>query len=169
MRYFVTIRGETVPVEIGQGEVRVNGTSLSVDLDGIQGTDVRTLLMDGASYRVVAKRDDGRWTVDVGGCHEVAEVVDERTVAIRQMTGDRGADQGVNPVRAPMPGLVVKVEVSVSERVEPGQGLVIIEAMKMENELRAEAAARIENVHVSDGDVVEKGQLLIELAPLEEA
>ncbi len=167
MRYFVTIRGETVPVEIGQGEVRVNGTSVSVDLDGIQGTDVRTLLMDGASYRVVAKRDDGHWTVDVGGCHEVAEVVDERTVAIRQMTGDRGADQGVKPVRAPMPGLVVKVEVNVSERVEPGQGLVIIEAMKMENELRAEAAARIEKIHVSDGDVVEKGQLLIELAPLE--
>ena len=65
-----------------------------------------------------------------------------------------------------MPGLIVRIEVDEADRVEQGQGLVIIEAMKMENELRAEAAARVERIHVSHGDAVEKGQLLIDLAPL---
>ena len=169
MRYFVTIRGKTVPVEVGAGEVRVGDKSVSVDLDGVRGTDVHTLLMDGTSYRVVAKRDDGRWVVDVGGCHEIADVIDARTAAIRELVGDSGQSNGVQPIRAPMPGLVVKVEVEESDRVEPGQGLVIIEAMKMENELRADASARVEKIHVSHGDAVEKGQLLIDLAPLSDA
>ena len=68
-----------------------------------------------------------------------------------------------------MPGLIVKVEVRETDRVEPGQGLVIIEAMKMENELRAEASARVAKIHVVHGDAVEKGQLLIDLAPLSDA
>ena len=166
MRYLVTIRGKTVPVEVGTGEVRVGGRSVSVSLDGICGTEVHTLLMDGASYRVLARRDDGRWVVDVGEGPEVAEVMDERAAAIRAMTGNSRPSSAVLPIRAPMPGLVVKVEVVESDRVEPGQGLVIIEAMKMENELRAEARARVEKIYVSHGESVEKGQLLIDLAPV---
>ncbi|GMR13822.1 MAG: hypothetical protein BMS9Abin29_2041 [Gemmatimonadota bacterium] len=169
MRYFVTIRGTTVPVDVGEGEVRVGDRSVSVDIRGVHGTDVHTLLMDGRSYRVVARRDDGRWVIDVGGCPESAEVIDERTAAIREMIGDSGQSNGVHPLRAPMPGLVVKVEVQERDRVEAGQGLVIIEAMKMENELRADASARVERIHVVHGDAVEKGQLLIDLAPLGDA
>lgn len=169
MRYFVTIRGKTVPVEVGTGEVRVGDETVSVDLAGIHGTDMSTLLMDGTSYRVVARRDGGCWVVDVGGCHEVAEVIDERTAVIREMTGGPGPSNGAQAIRAPMPGLVVRVEVDEADRVEPGQGLVIIEAMKMENELRAEASAWVERIHVSRGDAVEKGQLLIDLAPLSDA
>ncbi len=166
MRYFVTIRGKTVPVEVRSGEVCVGGKTVSVDLAGIRGTDVSTLLMDGTSHRVVARRDGRNWVVDVGGCHEVAEVIDERMAVIREMTGGPEASNGAQAIRAPMPGLIVRVEVDESDRVEPGQGLVIIEAMKMENELRAEAPARVERIHVSHGDAVEKGQLLIDLAPL---
>ena len=166
MLYFVTIRGKTVPVDVGTGEVRLGDKTVSVDLDGIRGTDVRTLLMDGTSYRVVARRDGRSWVVDVGGCHEVAEVIDERMAVILEMTGDPGPSNGAQALRAPMPGLVVRIEVDEADRVEQGQGLIIIEAMKMENELRAEAAARVERIHVSHGDAVEKGQLLIDLAPL---
>lgn len=169
MRYFVTIRGTTLPVEVGVEEVRVGDKTISVSMDGIPGTDVSTLLMDGRSYRVVASRDGGRWVVDVGGCHEVADVIDERMAMIREMTGDSGPSNGARELRAPMPGLIVKVEVRETDRVEPGQGLVIIEAMKMENELRAEASARVAKIHVAHGDAVEKGQLLIDLAPLSDA
>ncbi len=166
MLYFVTIRGKTLAVDVGTGEVRLGDKTVSVDLDGIRGTDVRTLLMDGTSYRVVARRDGRSWIVDVGGCHEVAEVIDERTAVILEMTRAPGSSSGAQALRAPMPGLIVSVEVDETDRVEQGQGLVIIEAMKMENELRAEAAARVERIHVSHGDAVEKGQLLIEFAPL---
>ena len=169
MRYFVTIRGKTLPVEVEAGEVRVGDKTISVALDGIPGTDVSTLLMDGVSHRVVASRDGGCWVVDVGGCHEVADVIDERMAMIREMTGDSGPSNGARELRAPMPGLIVKVEVRETDRVEPGQGLVIIEAMKMENELRAEASSRVERIHVAHGDAVEKGQLLIDLAPLSDA
>ena len=62
-----------------------------------------------------------------------------------------------------MPGLVVKVEVAVGDRIEAGQGVVIVEAMKMENELRAEAPGVVAHVHVRPGQTVEKDQVLIDL------
>jgi biotin carboxyl carrier protein len=67
-----------------------------------------------------------------------------------------------------MPGLIVRVEVSVNDIVTPGQGLAIVEAMKMENELTADVAARVSAVHVAPGDAVERDQVLVELAALEE-
>lgn len=166
MRYFVTIRGTTLPVEVGAGEVRVGDKTISIALDRIPGTDMSTLLMDGTSYRVVASRDGGSWVVDVGGYHVVAEVIDERMAMIREMTGGSVPSNGAQALRAPMPGLIVNVEVRETDLVEPGQGLVIIEAMKMENELRAETSARVERIHVANGEAVEKGQLLIDFAPL---
>ncbi len=98
-----------------------------------------------------------------------AEVVDERTHTTRAMTGNGAAAGGPRPVVAPMPGLVVRVEVSEGDMVSAGQGMVIVEAMKMENELLAEGPAVVQRVHVRDGEAVEKGQLLVELSPLEEA
>ena len=68
-------------------------------------------------------------------------------------------------MRAPMPGLVVRVEVAVGQRVEVGAGLVVVEAMKMENELRAQRAGVVETVHVAAGQTVDKGASLITLAP----
>jgi len=67
-----------------------------------------------------------------------------------------------------MPGLVVRVEVSVNDLVVAGQGVVIVEAMKMENELTADVAARVTAVHVEAGDAVERDQVLVELAALGE-
>jgi pyruvate carboxylase subunit B len=67
------------------------------------------------------------------------------------------------PLLAPMPGLVVRVNVKAGDTVEAGQGLIVMEAMKMENELRVQAAGRVKTVLVTPGSVVEKGALLIEL------
>ena len=63
-----------------------------------------------------------------------------------------------------MPGLVVRVEVAVGQRVEPGAGLVVVEAMKMENELRAPRAGVVREVHVAAGQAVERGAPLVTLA-----
>ena len=67
-----------------------------------------------------------------------------------------------------MPGLVVRVDVSVDDIVAAGQGVAIVEAMKMENELTAKVAARVSAVHVAPGDAVERDQVLVELAALEQ-
>jgi biotin carboxyl carrier protein len=72
-----------------------------------------------------------------------------------------GAGTGPQRVIAPMPGKVVKVLVSAGEAVEPRQGLVVIEAMKMENELKATRAGHVKEVHVTEGTLVEAGRLLV--------
>jgi propionyl-CoA carboxylase alpha chain len=64
---------------------------------------------------------------------------------------------------APMPGLIVRVNVAAGDRVQPGQGLVVMEAMKMENELRATAAGTVKRVMAAPGAAVEKGALLLEM------
>jgi pyruvate carboxylase subunit B len=67
-----------------------------------------------------------------------------------------------------MPGMVVRVEVAEGDVVRAGQGIVIVEAMKMENELLAEAAAVVRRVHVREGEPVEKDQLLVDLGSVDE-
>jgi len=90
-------------------------------------------------------------------------VRDERTRETAALT--TAAPGGTAPavVRAPMPGLVVRVEVADGQRVDAGAGLVVVEAMKMENELRAPRAGMVQTVHVAVGQAVEKGMPLVTL------
>jgi biotin carboxyl carrier protein len=164
MRYFVTIGNETWEIEVGSEQTLVNGNPVKAELRAVPGTPTRHLLVDAASHVVLAAGGDaaGEWHVQVNGDRLAAEVVDERTRAIRAMTGHSAAASGPKPVRAPMPGLVVRVEVEVGEAVRAGQGVAIIEAMKMENELKSDAAGTVSRIHVDAGQAVEKGQVLVE-------
>jgi pyruvate carboxylase subunit B len=168
MKYVVTIGARVLEVELAPEGVRVDGQPVVAELQAVPDGPVRSLLLDGASHRLVARAvEPGRWELQLRGWRLAAEVVDERTLKIREMTGASAAAAGPKPVRAPMPGLVVRVEVAEGEVVKPGQGLVIVEAMKMENELRAQIAGRVGAVHVQAGEVVEKDQVLIDLGPVE--
>ena len=167
MIYHVTIEGRTLEVELRGDEVIVDGAPMTVDFGGVAEGPLRSLLIDGASHFVAARaQGEGRWSLHFGSLLVQAEVVDERTRAIRAMTGTGAAALGPRPVVAPMPGMVVRVEVSEGDEVRAGQGVVIVEAMKMENELLAEAPGIVERIHVAQGEAVEKDQLLVELAPL---
>jgi pyruvate carboxylase subunit B len=166
MRWYVTLAGRSFEVELGPEGVAVDGVTVEVDLAHVEGTRIHSLVLDGSSYRMLALRDGGdAWELHLGGRRYRAEAIDERTRTIREMTGAGGAPSGPRPVRAPMPGLVVKVEVEVGDRVEAGRGLVIVEAMKMENELKAEAAGVVARIHVEPGQAVEKDQILVDLDP----
>ncbi|MFC1661901.1 acetyl-CoA carboxylase biotin carboxyl carrier protein subunit [Gemmatimonadota bacterium] len=163
MRYFVTIGSRTLEVELGARGLRVDGDEMEADLVELDGTQVRSLLLGGRSHRVLAGRTGrGGWNLYLSGRHLSAEVVDERTRSIREMTGQKEDRKGPEALRAPMPGLVVKVEVGEGEEVFPGQGLVIVEAMKMENELKSEGHLRVTRVGIAAGDAVEKNQVLVE-------
>ena len=105
----------------------------------------------------------GRYTLWLDGFRYEVEALDERTHAIRELSSATAGPAGPAPLKAPMPGLVVRVNVAVGDTVAAGQGLVVIEAMKMENELRAQAAGRVKSVLVTPGTAVEKGTILIEL------
>lgn len=164
MRYFVTIGQDTFEVELIDGTVAIDGESVEAELVDVPGTRLRHLLVDGRSWPLVARPGEarGEWDIHFGGQRFAATVVDERTRAIREMTGSTGEPRGPKPLRAPMPGLVVRVEVEPGQAVQRGTGIVIIEAMKMENELKAEAAGVVSRVHVDAGQAVEKGALLCE-------
>jgi biotin carboxyl carrier protein len=164
MRYFVTIDGQTFEVELTPSQVTVNGETHAAELSAIPGTPIRRLALDNRSYvlHVGEANGKGQWEFHLDGERFSAEVVDERTRAIRAMTGSNSVSHGPKPIRAPMPGLVVRVEVAPGDRVAAGQGVVIIEAMKMENELKAEAAGVVKKVLTEAGAAVDKGAVLIE-------
>ncbi len=166
MRYYVTVCDTTFDVEIEENAVEVDGQPVEVTASQIVGTDVHSFLIGGESHRVVARPSGkGEWDLHLRGRRERVEVIDERTRNMREMSVPRDGALGPKSVRAPMPGLVVKVEVEEGDVVEAGTGLVIVEAMKMENELSAEARARVGTILVNDGQPVEKDQILIEMLP----
>lgn len=164
MRYFVTVEGRTLEVDLTDDVPRVDGEPVPGDLARPTGSPIRHLLVDGRSYALVARRHDRHtWELHLAGERLDVDVVDERTHAIRAMTARTAAVQGPRPVRAPMPGLVVRVNVEVGDRVSEGQSVVIIEAMKMENDLKSEGDGVVTRVAVSGGEPVEKGAVLVEL------
>ncbi len=163
MKYFVTVQDRTFEVDVAPGAVVVDGESVTADLARIPGEDVYNLLLDGASHRILANgRGSGAWDLHLGGGLVQTEAVDERTKVIREMTARTAGPSGPKPIKAPMPGLVVKIEVAEGDAVREGQGVVIVEAMKMENELKAQAAGVVAKIHVAAGDTVEKDQVLID-------
>jgi biotin carboxyl carrier protein len=170
MKYFVTVRGKTYAVDVEGAHVTVDGEQFEAHLAAVPGTPLQHLLLAGNSWTVAAQRLEGvaaqRWALGAVGERFEVGVQDERTSQIQALTGRRPAPAGSGVVKAPMPGLVVRVEVVVGQRVETGAGLVVVEAMKMENELRASRAGVVETVHVVAGQAVEKGAALVTLAPL---
>jgi len=168
MRYFVTVGDRTLEVDLTPEGVVVEGEMVQADLLEIDGTEVRSLLLGGASHRVLATRESrGVWGMHLQGAHLTARVVDERTRVIEEMTGGPGGAGGPKALKAPMPGLVIRIEVEVGQEVTPGEGLVIVEAMKMENELKMDGEARVKAILVEVGEAVEKDQTLVEFESVE--
>ncbi len=166
MKYVVALDGERSTVSFDPDGISYEGgTPESAELSDIEGSPVRMVRIGTHVYRVVAQKREGRgrYTLWVDGYRFECEALDERTRAIRDTSAATAAPTGPAPVRAPMPGLIVRINVSVGDIVEAGQGVVVMEAMKMENELRATAAGRVKSVEVSPGATVEKGALLVAL------
>jgi biotin carboxyl carrier protein len=169
MRYYVTVDGETFEVDLSGEVPTVDGESLAAELTHAPVTPTIHLLANGRSHALVASRVDRHgWDLHLDGERYEAVVVDERTRAIQAMTGQGHGPKGPKPVVAPMPGLVVRVAVSPGDRVEAGQSVVIMEAMKMENDLKAEAAGVVERVAAEPGQAVEKGAVLVAFRTEEE-
>ena len=165
MKYFVTIAGQESVVEIDGGRLTVDGREVpAAHLQAVPGTPIRHLVLNGASH-VLAREAAGRgvWAVGIQGERHEAEVVDERTRHIRSLTGAGAKASGPTTLKAPMPGLVVRIAVDEGANVEAGSPLVVLEAMKMENELRATGPGVVKGVKVKAGQAVEKGQVLVEV------
>jgi pyruvate carboxylase subunit B len=162
MKYFVSVDGREVVIEVDGDRIRVEGREQTAHLGRVPGTPLRHLLLGDRSVTLALEGGQGRWQVAYHGDRRELEVVDERTRHIRSLTGQAGQPRGVGALKAPMPGLVVRVSVVEGQKVAAGSSLVVLEAMKMENELRAPAEAVVRAVKVQPGQAVEKGEVLIE-------
>ena len=165
MKYIVKVNGERVEVDVSPEGARVNSADVPAHLGDLEGTPVRLVTIGDEVHRVVVRRGDsrGRYTLSLDGHRYEVEAVDERTHAIRELSGAAAVPAGPAPLKAPMPGLVIRVNVAIGDTVAAGQGLVVIEAMKMENELRCVAGGRVKAIRAIVGQAVEKGELLVEI------
>lgn len=163
MRYFVTVLGREIEVEVDGEQVTVAGRTYTASLGILAGTPVRQLLLDGHSEALALEvAGGGRWVLTHRGERFELEVLDERARHIRGLAGSGERARGPVTLKAPMPGLVVRVQVEVGQPIAAGAGVVVLEAMKMENELRAGTAGVVRTVRVRPGEAVEKGQVLVE-------
>ena len=177
MKYFVDVNDARLEVEVDGAHARLPGdpsdggdgggapAALKAVLDPGDEAPVRLLRVGSAVHRVEVRRlpGRGRYALTIDGFRYEVEALDERTRAIRDLTAAAAGPAGPAPLVAPMPGLIVRVNVQPGDVVRPGQGLVVMEAMKMENELRTQAAGTVKAVLVQPGSAVEKGARLVEL------
>lgn len=171
MKYVVELNGARVWVELDGATAIVDGETFNVGLQAIPGTPVRLVRIGEAMHRVTSRRQPangrGAYVLDVDGFRYEALALDERTRTIRDLSAKGEAASGPAPLKAPMPGLVVRINVAVGDRVSAGQALVVVEAMKMENELRTAAPGVVTAVRAVQGTAVEKGAVLVELGAVE--
>jgi acetyl/propionyl-CoA carboxylase alpha subunit len=163
VKFIAVVAGQSVELEVDGDRVMVAGDSHSASLEPILGTPLRTLILDGRPVQLALESQGrGHWILTHGGDRWEVEVIDERTRHIRSLTSGSDHRRAAEVLRAPMPGLVVRVQAKPGDRVATGAGLVVLEAMKMENELKAPGPARVKSIRVVAGEAVEKGQVLVE-------
>lgn len=164
MKYYVRLGDRDHEVEIDGDSVKADGRDVRAHLEDLPGVPIQLVSIDGAVHRLTARRvERGVYDISIDGYRFTVEALDERARVIRELSGAAKKVVGSAHLKAPMPGLIVRVNVKEGEQVRSGQGLVVMEAMKMENELRATAAATVKRVVVSSGSAVEKGALLLEM------
>ena len=124
---------------------------------------MRRLTIDDAARIFAVLPNDTGWAIEFAGTHWVVDVVDERTRQLQELTGGPAGRTSGGTIKAPMPGLVLRVEVEEGQQLEAGEGVIVLEAMKMENEITAPGGGVVSAVHVAEGQTVEKGAPLVDL------
>jgi biotin carboxyl carrier protein len=166
VKYVVTVNGDRLDLAHDADSVRIGDQVLRAHLTDVEGTPVKILTVGNEVHRVVVQGGTarGHYSLWIDGYRYDVEALDERTRAIRDLSVERGHPRGPAPVVAPMPGLIVRVNVEVGDNVRIGTPVVVIEAMKMENELRAPASGIVSAIRVEPGSTVERGAVLVELS-----
>lgn len=161
MKYIAEIDGMEFPVEIlDEHHVRFGEEIIDVDLAAVSGQPLYSLLVGGESYEGYIYPDEDTWQVLLLGQFFSVKVTDEREKRLRTSTTE-GTSTGEFTLRAPMPGLIVSVQAMEGQQVEKGTILVILESMKMQNELRSPRSGKVSRIRIKPGDSVEQKQILV--------
>ena len=169
MKYIVAMGETRVRVDVEPDAVTVTGRRIPASLADIEGTPVRMVTIGDRVHRVVVRRREskGHYVLWIDGYTYDVEALDERTRTIRDLTAEAAGPTGPRPLIAPMPGLIVRVLVGPGDTVHEGQGLVVMEAMKMEQTIRTTINGVVESIVVEIGQVVAPGQRLVEITAQE--
>ena len=165
MKYTALLNNHTYDIDVEETDgklcVQLNGRPMNVDFVKLsEGIDY-SLLLNNTSYQLVIEQNGSLFQVYLKGSIYPVSVRSEREKKVGTIAADRAARAGLEEIKAPMPGLVVEIEVKKGNAVTKGSGLVIVEAMKMENELKSPLDGIVKEVRVKKGDTVEKEQVLI--------
>lgn len=165
MKYVVTRGSESTTVDIEERDARIHAlvgeTALEIDMTPV-GEHAFSLIIDGRSHTAMLLERNDTYRVMIDGTTYEFRVEDADLARLRGEVKQK-AHHGAGMIRAPMPGRVIAVEVEPGDAVTAGQGVVVIEAMKMENELRSHMDARVKEVLVKAGDAVNKNDVLVVL------
>ncbi len=164
MKYITTVEGKEFEIEIvDDHRIRIGDRLLAVDFQSVSGQPVFSLILNGKSYESFVYQGEEDWEVQLRGRQFQVKIEDEREKRLKAAAGGGVAEGGEFHLKAPMPGLVVSVLVEEGQEVKKGQVLLILESMKMQNELKAPRDGVIGRVRVKAGESVEQKQSMLSL------
>jgi len=162
MKYITTVENRQFLVEIiDDKHINVDGKIYVVDFESVSGQPVYSLIVDGKSHESYVAQGDDNWQVLLRGRLYPVTVEDEREKRLRSAAGGGVAETGEFRLKSPMPGLVVSIPVEDGQAVKKGQVLLILESMKMQNELKSPRDGTVRRIKVKAGESVEQKQALL--------
>ena len=160
--YFAEIEGKEYRIEIlSESRVVINGTTHEIDYQTLKQHASCSLLFDGRSFEPNTYQENGGWEILLKGRRFKVIVEDERERLLRKTAGQTSTQKGKFTLQAPMPGLVIDIPVKVGDEVKEGQVLLILESMKMQNELTAPRDGKIARIQAKVNDNVERKEALL--------
>ena len=162
MTYDVVVDGKTHRLELTRGETtwlcKVDAEEIEVDA-ALTARDILSVLVGGKAYEIKRERSlQGDIHLIIGSARYAVEVQDPRSLRTRRAAA--GAEAGPQKITAPMPGKIVRVMVSAGDEVKTGQGIIVMEAMKMQNELKSPKDGRVQKILTTEGSTVNPGDAL---------
>lgn len=162
MKYITIVNDQEYTIEIDQdGRIRIDDAPYEVDYRRLPAGGVTSLLMNHRSLAAVVEERGDHWEVLIEGELYTVQVHDERAYRLSRLRSSGLIVDGEAVVTSPMPGIIVAVAISEGQAVRQGEKVIILESMKMENELRAPCDGIVSHVHVGPGSSVDKDQALI--------
>jgi len=159
-----TVNDNAYDIQFDESGIVVNGVPLNWDLARISG-DYFHVISNNVNYSaevVSIDRETKSFSIKVNGRIYPVKLKDKFDLLLEKMGLNTTASGKVNTIKAPMPGLIIDLRVKAGDMVKAGDPLLILEAMKMENIIKAAGEAVVKSVHINKGDSVEKNQVLIE-------
>lgn len=165
MKYIAKIEDKSHQVDLteinGKLEVAIDGKTISVDFVQVKPPNFFSFLVNNKSFDVEITRNSESYWVNLNGRKYECFLEDEKLSRIKDIAGFKKEILHEKELKTPMPGLVLAIEVKEGDLVKTGQGVAIVEAMKMENELKAKFDGKVKKIRVKPGQAVDKDEVLV--------